>query len=86
MHLATIAAILFSALTVSAQAGGSGTTNATELFEEFAKLPTCVVCTAAASFRASKNFLADLNSDDLRRASTASLNMHRPYGLCMPVH
>lgn len=39
-----------------------------------------------SSFRVFKNSLTDLDLDNLRRASTALLNMHRPYGLCMPVH
>ena len=50
MRFATIAAILFSALTVSAQTAGPNAQNATELLQEFAKLPTCVVCIAAKSF------------------------------------
>jgi hypothetical protein len=50
MRFATIAAVLFSALTVSAQTAGPDAQNVTELFEEFAKLPTCVVCIAAKFF------------------------------------
>lgn len=75
MHLATIAAILFSALTVSAQAAGSDAQDTTELLEEFAKLPTCVVCASSEFFWSSKTPLADPGSDDLHRKSTPSLNV-----------
>ena len=36
--------------------------------------------------RQPKTTVTNMQTDDVRRKSTSSLNMHRPYGLCMPVH